>query len=320
MNVTHTGLCHSDVFMATQGFIDFIALPLVPGHEVVGIVAELGANVTDFRVGERVAFGAIRDCCHNTRVCEGCATGNENFCPKRIWTYNPHFGGYSTSFQGNDHFFVKLPDAIPSEKAGPLMCAGITTYSPLARYVRPGMKVGIQGIGGLGHLALQFANKMGAEVTAISTSSGKEELVRSLGAHHFLNSRNPEEAKAAQASFDFVMITGSSYDLNQSLNLLKLGGTMVLIGIPNKSEEKKLDLFAFIAGGKTIASSVVGSIKETREMLQFAAVHNVLPMVEVFPFGEAQAAFNMLAHNNPRGPEFRCVLETESFLRGKGKL
>ena len=319
IRVTHTGMCHSDVFQATQRWMDFLALPLVPGHEIVGIVTDLGTAVRDFAVGDRVAFGTVRDCC-NSPTCTPCGTGHENYCPKATYTYNPHLGGYSTSFQGRDYFFAKVPENILSEHAAPLMCAGITVYNPLAKHVRPGMKVGIQGIGGLGHLALQFANRMGAEVTAISTSSSKEALARSLGAHHFLNTNVAEEVKAATGSFDFILLSGTVYDVNVFVGLLKSQGTVALVGVPDRDMECKLNLFPFVITGKNIATSCVGSMTETREMLNFCAVHNVRPKVEVFPFAQAQQAMNMLAHNNPRGPEFRCVLETESFLRSKGKI
>lgn len=319
IRVTHAGLCHSDVFHATQRWFDFIAVPLVPGHEIVGIVTDLGSGVTDFAVGERVAFGTIRDCC-SSPTCQSCVSGHENYCPKVVFTYNPHLGGYSTSFQGRDYFFTRVPENIPSEVAAPLMCAGITVYNPLAKHVRPGMKVGIQGIGGLGHLALQIANKMGAEVTAISTSAAKEAAARTLGAHHFLISRDAEQMKAAAGSFDFILLTATSFDVNAYVNLLKPRGTLAVVGAPDRDEVCKINLFGLMLQGKTLATSCVGSMMEIREMLQFCSVHNIRPKVEVFPFAEAQAAMNMLAHNNPRGPEFRCVLETESFLRSKGKI
>ena len=319
IRVTHAGMCHSDVFQATQRWMDFIALPLVPGHEIVGIVTELGSGVTDFVVGERVAFGTVRDCC-STSTCRFCSSGHENYCPKATYTYNPHLGGYSTSFQARDFFFAKVPEGVLSEHAAPLMCAGITVYNPLSQHVRPGMKVGIQGIGGLGHLALQFANKMGADVTAISTSSSKEALARSLGAHHFLNTNDSEQMKAAAGSFDFILLSGTSYDVNVFLGLVRSQGTVALVGVPDRDVECKLNLFPFVVTGKNLVTSCVGSMSETREMLRFCAAHNVRPKVEVFPFANAQEAMNMLAHNNPRGPEFRCVLETESFLRSKGKI
>jgi D-arabinose 1-dehydrogenase-like Zn-dependent alcohol dehydrogenase len=319
IRVTHAGMCHSDVFNATQRWFDFIGLPLVPGHEIVGIVTDLGSAVSDFAVGDRVAFGTVRDCCSGA-TCRMCSTAHENYCPKATFTYNPHLGGYSTSFQGRDFFFTKVPDNIPSEVAAPLMCAGITVYNPLAKHVRPGMKVGIQGIGGLGHLALQFANKMGAEVTAISTSASKEALARSLGAHHFLVSTDEAQVKAEAGTFDFILLTGTSYNADMFIGLLRPLATVAIVGAPDRGEEFKVNIFPFLIAGKTITSSCVGSMKETREMLHFCSVHNVRPKVEVFPFAEAQTAMNMLAHCKPRGPEFRCVLETESFLRAKGKI
>ena len=320
IRVTHAGMCHSDVFIATQGWMDFLALPLVPGHEIAGIVTDLGTEVTDFKVGDRVAFGTVRNCCDQCSTCEFCTMGRENHCRKAVWTYNPDFGGYSTSFQGRDKFFAKVPDQLSLDKAAPLMCAGITVYSPLSRHVRPGMKVGIQGIGGLGHLALQFANKMGAEVTAISTSSSKEALARSLGAHHFLNTTSAEQMQAAAGTFDYILLTAVKYDLNAFIGLVKPLGTVGIVGVPHRSEKISLEVFPFVCSGKTIAGSCVGSMHDTRAMLQFAATHGIAPMVEVFPFDQAQTAMNMLANNSPRGPEFRCVLEMESFLRARGKI
>ncbi|CAG9327757.1 unnamed protein product [Blepharisma stoltei] len=220
INVTHVGCCHSDVFMATQAWFPGVHYPLVPGHEIVGIVDKIGEKVTKYQPGDKVGFGVLRDCCEQYDSCLHCRTGNENYCPKRVGTYDPHFGGYATSFQAKGNFFYKLDDSFPGE-AAPLFCAGMTVFPPLQKDVVGGMKVGVVGIGGLGHLALKFARAMGTEVTAISTSSSKETDAKEFGAHHFINLKDEKQVKNGIGSLDYIINTATSYDIGQCCSLLK---------------------------------------------------------------------------------------------------
>ena len=314
IKVTHAGLCHSDVFVATCGWHDNVAFPCVPGHEIVGIVEKVGDRVTEFKQGERVGFGVFRDCCENCAGCEQCRVGKDNCCPELQLTYDPHFGGYATSFQGKAKYFFHMPENVPGE-AAPLFCAGLTTYAPLKRNVLPGMKVAVIGIGGLGHLAIQFANKMGCEVTAISTSPSKEEEARSFGAHHFLNSKDPEQVKNAMGTFDFLINTSTKIDLTADAVLLKKRGVYNVVGIPGKENDFNFNLMPFLFNHIEFKPSLVGSRVECVEMLEFCCLHNIFPKTEVYPFAEAQKAMNSLADGNPHYPNYRAVLETESFFK-----
>lgn len=185
IRVTNAGLCHSDVLSVNGGWSPNMPFPMVPGHEIIGVVEKIGSAVTGYSEGDRVGFGVFRSCCSD---CSYCAQGEDNCCPKKQLTYGPHFGGYATSFQAKASHFIKLPDSFPGQ-AAPAFCAGLTVYDPLAEYVKPGMKVAIGGIGGLGHLAIKFASKMGVDVTVLSTTPSKEDEARSYGAHHFANIR-----------------------------------------------------------------------------------------------------------------------------------
>jgi len=311
MKITHSGQCHTDVFIGSCSWSDGVAFPCVPGHEMIGVVEKVGEKVSNFKEGDRVGFGTLRDCCDN---CAHCRIGRDNCCNKLVTTYDPHFGGYATGFQAKAKFFFHLPENIPGE-AAPLFCAGITTYAPLKRNVLPGMKVAIVGIGGLGHLGIQFANKMGCEVTAISTSPSKEEEARSFGAHHFLNSKDPEQVKNAMGSFDFLMNTSTGTDLTADAMLLKKRGIYNVVGVPERGHNFNFNLMPFLFNHIEFKPSLVGSRVELSEMLDFCCLHNIFPKTEVYPFADAQAGFDSLAHGNPHYPRYRAVLETESFFK-----
>lgn len=310
IKVTHTGLCHSDIFFSNESWFKGGCFPMVTGHEIIGVVEKVGSSVTEFSEGDRVGFGCQRDCCN---TCNECVLGFDNTCPKKTLTYNPHFGGYATSFQARADFFFKLPDSLPGE-AAPLFCAGLTVYAPLSDYTRAGMKVGIVGIGGLGHLALKYASKMGLEVTAISTSANKEAEARSYGAHHFLNTKDADQVKNAAQSLDFILNTATSFSIASLLTLLKPRGQLHISGAPAATEELEFNLFIMLMNNLKLTSNPVGSRKQCRDMLEFSALHNILPEVEVYPFEKAQDAVNSLAKGIPHFPRYRAVLETASYF------
>lgn len=312
IEVTHSGMCHSDVFMTTLGWGDNVMFPLVPGHEIAGVVTAMGDQVKGFDLGERVSFGVFRTACKKG-TCEFCASGRENLCPQREETYCPYFGGYSTSFQGRADFFTHIPAGILSEHAAPLMCAGLTTFAPLNAYTRPGMKVGVQGLGGLGHLGVQFAAHMGCEVTAVSTSASKAQLACELGAQHFLNTSIEAEKRKARNALDLLLITSSAYKISDYLDLVKPGGSVCVVGLPDAKADLGVTM-DFIITGKKLIGSIVGSLGETRDMFNFCELHHIQPKVEIHAFDQAQQAYDMLALSQPRAPVFRNVLETHSFL------
>ncbi|CAG9322725.1 unnamed protein product [Blepharisma stoltei] len=244
INVTHAGCCHTDIFMSTQAWFPGGCFPLVPGHEIVGVVDKVGEKVSKFQPGDKVGFGTIRDCCEEYDSCLQCRTGFDNLCPKKVTTYDPHFGGYATSFQAKGSFFFKLDESFPGE-AAPMFCAGLTVFAPLHRDVVSGMRVGVIGIGGLGHLAIKFANSMGTEVTAISTSNNKQADAREFGAHHFINLRDEAQMKNAMGSLDYIINTATSYDITQCCSLLRPRGVLHLCGAPSSNENLNFNLFLY---------------------------------------------------------------------------
>ena len=311
INVSHAGMCQSDIFNVTQGWAEHGMFPMVPGHEICGVVDKVGEKVTHFKEGDRVGFGVFSDCCDN---CKPCRTGHDQLCDKRAETYGPEFGGYSTSFQSRGDFFYKLDDSFQGEWA-PLFCAGVTTHAPLVRYARPGMKVGIVGIGGLGHLGIFYAKSFGCEVTAISTTASKEQEAYNLGAHHFIHSRDPESLKKNAKSLDLILDTGSGMNLSMDFGLLRPGGSVAVVGVPNSSEDCQLNILQLIMNQQELHGSQVGSRLSVEDMLEYTRVSGVHPIVEVYPFSDTQAAVNSLAHGNPHFPKYRNVLETASFFK-----
>ena len=311
IKVTHSGLCHSDIFHSTEGWGAHGCFPLVPGHEIVGIVEKVGEKVTKVEVGDKVAFGCFSDCCDS---CYLCKKGHDNFCAKRDFTYNPYFGGYATSFQSRGDFFFKLQDSFDGADA-PLLCAGITTYNPLIKHARPGMKVGIVGIGGLGHLAIQYANKMGCEVTAISTSPNKEEEAKGFGAHHFINSKDPESLQRNERTLDLILDSSTGLNLRQNFKLLKPRGSTVIVGNPDADYDANLNIFEMLMAQQELHGSLVGSRVDIEEMFEFSRIHNIKPLSEVYAFADTQTAVDSLAKGLPHFPKYRNVLETESFFK-----
>ncbi|XP_028759483.1 probable mannitol dehydrogenase [Neltuma alba] len=297
--VLYCGICHSDLHMLKNEW-DFSVYPLVPGHEIVGVVTEVGSKVEKFRVGDRVGVGCLVGSC---RSCGSCSDDLENHCSKQILTYGAKYvdgtityGGYSDFMVADEHFVVRIPDALPLDSAGPLLCAGITVYSPL-RYFgldKPNLHVGVVGLGGLGHMAVKFAKAFGAKVTVISTSPNKKkEAIEHLGADSFIVGREQDQMQAAMGTFDGIIDTVSAvHALLPLIGLLKPNGKLVLVGAPERPLE--LPVFPLLSGRKIVAGSGIGGMKETQEMVDFAAKHNVRPDIEVIPMDYVNTAMQRL--------------------------
>ncbi|XP_031108336.1 8-hydroxygeraniol dehydrogenase-like [Ipomoea triloba] len=305
--VLYCGVCHSDLHQLKNEWGN-TTYPIVPGHEIVGVVTEVGTKVEKFKVGDKVGVGCLVGSCQK---CDNCASDLENYCPGAIPTYNANktmtFGGYSDIMVSEEHFVLSWPENLPLE-AAPLLCAGITTYSPL-RYFgldKPGMHIGVVGLGGLGHMAVKFAKAFGAKVTVISTSaSKKEEAIERLGTDSFLISREQEQMQAAMSTLDGIIDTVSAvHPVLPLLCLLKTNGKLVMVGAP----EKPLDLpvFPLLMGRKLVAGSAIGGIKETQEMLDFSAKHNITPDVEIIPMEYINTALERLVKADVK---YRFVLD-----------
>ncbi|KAJ1375667.1 Polyketide synthase, enoylreductase domain [Sesbania bispinosa] len=315
--VLYCGICHSDLHMLKNEW-GMSIYPLVPGHEIVGIVTEVGSKVQKFKVGDRVGVGCMVDSC---RSCQNCADNLENYCPRYTLTYSAKYvdgtttyGGYSDSMVADENFVVGIPDGLPLDAAAPLLCAGITVYSPL-RYFgldKPGLHVGVVGLGGLGHMAVKFAKAFGANVTVISTSPNKQkEAIEHLGADSFLISRDNDQMQAAMGTFDGIIDTVSAvHPLLPLIGLLKSHGKLVMVGAPGKPLE--LPVFPLLLGRKIVAGSSIGGMKETQEMIDFAAEHNVKPDIEVIPIDYVNTALERLLKADVK---YRFVIDIGNTLK-----
>ncbi|KAJ7943759.1 putative Alcohol dehydrogenase [Quillaja saponaria] len=315
--VLYCGICHSDLHSLKNEW-GFSTYPLLPGHEVVGVVTEVGSKVQKFEVGDNVGVGCMVGSCLS---CESCANDLENYCPKLILTYGAKnidgtitYGGYSDIMVTDEHFVVRIPDNMPLDAAAPLLCAGITVYSPL-RYFgldKPGLHVAVVGLGGLGHVAVKFAKSFGAKVTVISTSPHKmKEAIENLGADSFLVSRDQDQMQAAVGTIDGIIDTVSAaHPLVPLIHLLKNNGKIVMLGAP----EKPLELIAFslIMGRKIVAGSGIGGMKETQEMIDYAAKHKITPDIEVIPIDYVNTAMDRLAKADVK---YRFVIDIGNTLK-----
>lgn len=299
LEVHYCGVCHSDIHTA-RGDWGEIEYPCVPGHEIAGIVTRVGSAVKKFKPGDRVGVGCMVNSC---RECFACKQGYENSCFKEtIWTYSSKDpidgtdtkGGYSTIMVADEHFVLPLPDSLDLAHAAPLLCAGITTYSPLRHWkVGPGMNVGIIGFGGLGHMAIKYAKAMGAEVWVITSSQEKADMAKSLGVAGVVVSTDDEHMKTSAHKFDLLLDTvPKAHDLSPYLKLLNIHGTICVVGpIEPMPGFHSGDL---ISGRKSIAGSGIGGIKETAEMLQYSAEHNILPDIEIINIQDINKAWESL--------------------------
>eukprot|EP00850_Spirogloea_muscicola_P014670 SM000107S14036 [mRNA] locus=s107:108433:110861:+ [translate_table: standard] len=325
INVTHSGVCHTDPHVMNGDWPMPGMYPIVPGHEAVGVVVKVGSEVTDWKVGERAGFGPHRHCCGE---CEYCKRGDDHLCleighyePKDIkkpkLLYNPAVGGWATQMQGPASYAFKIPDSIPSEKAAPLLCAGVTVYNPLSRHVKEGMTVGIHGIGGLGHLGVQFAKAMGCKVYAITGhAQEKRAITEQLGADVIVDTHNTQQLSDLENTLDYILSTNPrDADYNMLIELVKPGGRVCQVGIPHKNEPIKFDAFKFCSLQKAFIGAWVGSRKQTRDCLEFAAKHKVLPVIgQVLPLDQVDQALDKMFKSEA---QFRQVLECETYARSQ---
>ncbi len=315
IKILFCGICHSDIHMARNEW-KISTYPLVPGHEIVGRVVRIGSAVKKFKVNDVVGVGCFVDSC---RVCNSCKDDEEQFCETHLsLTYSsteqdgktPTFGGYSSQIVVDEKYVLKVSSKLPLANVAPLLCAGITTYSPLKHYkVGKGTRVGIVGLGGLGHMAVKLAASMGAEVTVLSTSKSKEKDARSLGANKFVVTKDPKNLEALANHFDFILDTVSApHDPNLYLSLLRRGGTMVLVGVPEKALE--LEPFSVITNRRQLAGSLIGGIRETQEMLDYCAEKNITSDVEIIPIQKLKEAYERTIKGDVH---YRFVIDMSSL-------
>ncbi|MFF1920590.1 NAD(P)-dependent alcohol dehydrogenase [Streptomyces sp. NPDC058221] len=314
IDIKYAGICHSDIHQARNGWGEGI-FPMVPGHEIAGVVAEVGPGVTKFEVGDRVGVGCMVDSC---RTCENCLAGLEQYCSEgNVGTYNavgkdgePTYGGYSTHVVVDENYTLRIPEGIALDEAAPLLCAGITTYSPLAHWnAGPGKKVAIVGLGGLGHMGVKIAHALGAEVTVLSQTLRKEADGLKLGADHYFATSDPETFEQLKGSFDLIVSTVSApLPLDAYLALLKTDGAMVNVGAPE--EPVSLNLFSVIGGRKTLAGSGIGGIRETQEMLDFCARHSLGAEIELIRADQINEAYERVLASDVR---YRFVIDTATI-------
>jgi uncharacterized zinc-type alcohol dehydrogenase-like protein len=315
LDVAYCGICHSDIHQVRNEWSN-ATYPMVPGHEIVGRVTAVGAQVTKFKVGDLAGVGCLVDSC---RTCAPCARDLEQFCEKgAAFSYNstemdrktPTYGGYSSDYVVDEAFALKLSPRLDLAGAAPLLCAGITTYSPLRHWkVGKGSKVGVVGLGGLGHMAVKLAAAMGAEVTMLSTSPAKEADARRLGATGFGLTTDPATFKRLTGHFDFILDTVSApHDYNAYLGMVRVDGAMVVVGVP--PEPTPVAAFPLIMGRRTLAGSLIGGIQETQEMLDFCAEHGIVSDVEVIPVSQVNEAYERMMKGDVR---YRFVLDLKTL-------
>ena len=301
IKISHCGVCRSDVHLIDNDW-GLSKYPFVPGHEIVGTVVEVGSDVKDRSVGERVGVGWK---CNSCGVCEWCRQGEEHLCAKSQPTCIGRNGGFADRIRVNSRFAIPVPVALESENAAPLLCAGITVYSPLRNHgVRPSSRVGVIGIGGLGHLGVQFARAFGAEVTAFSTSKDKEAEARKLGAHHFVNTRDTGALKKVAGSFDFLLSTvNADQDWQGYMQALRPKGTLCIVGVPPLPLQIQGN--SLVGAQRSVAGSQTGSPRDLFEMLDVAARHGVKAITERFAMAKANDAVAKVKKNQVR---YRAVL------------
>lgn len=314
IEIKYAGICHSDIHTA-HGEWGPVNYPLVPGHEIAGIVTAVGPNVSKYKIGDRVGVGCMVDSCGE---CENCRKGEEQYCLNgNVPTYagvdkygEPTQGGYSTHIVVTEGFVVRIPDNIELDAAAPLLCAGITTYSPLNHWgAGPDKKVAVLGMGGLGHMAVQIAHAMGAEVTVLSQTLKKKEDGLQLGADNYYATSDPETFEKLAGTFDLIINTVSAkLDLNAYLSLLALDGTLVNVGAP--AEPLSLNVFSLIGHRRSYAGSMIGGIRETQEMLEFCAEHNIAPMIEVISADQIDEAYNRVLASDVK---YRFVIDISTM-------
>jgi alcohol dehydrogenase (NADP+) len=317
IDIQHCGICHSDIHQVNDEW-GGSTFPMVPGHEITGIVTEIGSNVAHYKVGERVGVGCFVDSC---RKCSPCLAGLEQYCVEGpTLTYNGverdgqtrTQGGYSNKIVVDENYVLRIPDKLPMDRAAPLLCAGITMYSPLMHWkAGPGKRVGIVGLGGLGHMGVKIAYALGAEVSVLSHSLKKQDEAKKMGADKFYaTSSDPESFEKLKGYFDLIINTLSvEIDWYRYLNLLALDGTMIVVGLPEK--ETLLGASSLINARRSLAGSVIGGIQETQQMLDFCSKHNIACDIESIPIQKVNEAYLRVINSDIR---YRFVIDTKSLV------
>jgi uncharacterized zinc-type alcohol dehydrogenase-like protein len=316
IEIAYSGICHSDIHQARDEWGGSI-YPMVPGHEIVGHVLSVGSNVTKFKVGDRAAVGVMVNSC---RECDNCKAGTESYCDKgMVPTYNgkdydgtPTYGGYAKHIVVRADYAFTVSDKLDLAATAPLLCAGITTYSPLRHWkVGPGKKVGIVGLGGLGHMALKFAHAFGAHVVQFTTSESKVADAKKLGAHEVIITKNADELAKHANTFDFILdCVSAPHDLNQYLNLLRRDGTMCLVGLPEVPSE--VASFSLVLNRRSLSGSMIGGIAETQEMLDFCAEHGIVSDIELTSVDKLNEAYERVLKSDVK---YRFVIDMKSLTK-----
>jgi uncharacterized zinc-type alcohol dehydrogenase-like protein len=314
VEIHYCGICHSDIHTARSEWGP-ATYPCVPGHEIVGKVVEVGKKVKRFKKGDWVGVGCFVDSC---KKCSNCKNNEEQFCEKTVFTYNsveldgltPTFGGYSSHIVVRDQYVLRLKKGLAYEKVAPLLCAGITTYSPLKRArLKKGQKLGVLGLGGLGHMAVKLGRAMGAEVTVFSTSASKKDDAKKLGAKNFILSSDASEMAAWNSKFDVIIDTISAkHQLAPYMETLKVGGTLIMVGAPPEALE--LSAFSVIFGRKNLTGSLIGGIKETQEMLDFCARKKIYSDIELIKPAQVNEAYERTLKSQVK---YRFVMDMRSI-------
>jgi uncharacterized zinc-type alcohol dehydrogenase-like protein len=310
-DILFCGVCHSDLHQIRNEWFEGI-FPMVPGHEIVGKVVKVGDHVKKFKVGDLAGTGCLVDSC---RTCENCKNDLEQYCLNgNSQTYNgleqdkktPTYGGYSKTIVVHEDFVLHISEKLNLAAVAPLLCAGITTYSPLRHWkVGNGHKLAVLGLGGLGHMAVKFGVAFGAEVTVLSTSPSKEKDAKKLGAHHFVVTTDPAQVKAAKGTFNFILDTVSAeHDFNLYLSLLKTDGTHICVGAPSKPAE--ISAFSLLGGRKSVAGSGIGGLAETQEMLDYCAKHNIVSDIEIIDIKDITTSYARMLKGDVR---YRFVID-----------
>ena len=314
IEILYCGICHTDIHQARDEW-SMSMYPMVPGHEIVGRAARVGSNVRNFKVGDTVGVGCFVDSC---RDCPDCDGGEEQFCEKgRVMTYNglerdrstPTFGGYSSQIVVDRNYVLRIPENLDPAAAAPLLCAGVTTYSPLKRFgVGQGDRVGVVGLGGLGHVAVKIAASMGADVTVFSTSQAKETDAHRLGATEFIMSVDADPGTLANRFHLVIDTVWAPHDLNPYIAMLKRDGTMVIVAA--SPEPTSIEAFPFIMGRRRLAGSLIGGIRETQEMLDYCAANGIVSDIEIIPASKINEAYERTVAGDVR---FRFVIDLRTL-------
>ena len=317
IEILYCGVCHSDIHQVRDEWGGSM-YPMVPGHEIVGRITKCGSNVKKFKVGDLAGVGCFIDSCGE---CANCKAGIEQYCEEGMTgTYNayerdgktPTYGGYSSQIVVDENYTLKVSEKLPLEGVAPLLCAGITTYSPLRfAKVGKGHKVAVLGLGGLGHMAVKFAASFGAEVTMLSTSPSKEADAKRLGAHHFVLTSDKVQFKKASNSFDFIVNTVSApHNYSAYLGLLKINGTMIMVGLPSSPME--IPVFSLVTNRRSVMGSMIGGIAETQEMLDYCAAHHIVSDVEVINMDYVNTSYERMLKNDVK---YRFVIDMASLKK-----